>query len=172
MRAAVDLRPVSDFFGERDVPRLALVHHHHRDHRAHSGRDDGRHVVGDHRLAGGDGVTECGTEEVYFAVFDQGMDGGIMVTASHNPKDYNGFKMVLGGKAIYGDDIQKLRQRIEAEDRARREAAEAAERERCAKACEQIEDDAYALWRSTADPTEQGRSIGAGHCAQLIRATT
>ena len=37
---------------------------------------------------------ECGTEEVYFAVFDQGMDGGIMVTASHNPKDYNGMKLV------------------------------------------------------------------------------
>ena len=32
------------------------------------------------------------------------------------PKDYNGFKMVLGGRAIYGDDIQKLRQRMETED--------------------------------------------------------
>lgn len=37
---------------------------------------------------------QCGTEEVYFAVFDQHMDGGIMVTASHNPKDYNGLKFV------------------------------------------------------------------------------
>ena len=34
---------------------------------------------------------------------------GIQVTGSHNPKDYNGFKMVLGGRAIYGEDIQDLR---------------------------------------------------------------
>ena len=33
-----------------------------------------------------------GTEEVYFAVFSLGLDGGVMVTASHNPKDYNGMK--------------------------------------------------------------------------------
>ena len=40
---------------------------------------------------------------------------GIQVTGSHNPKDYNGFKMVLAGRAIYGDEIQGLRQIIEAE---------------------------------------------------------
>ena len=47
---------------------------------------------------------ECGTEEVYFAVFDQGLDGGIMVTASHNPKDYNGMKLVREeSRPISGD---------------------------------------------------------------------
>jgi phosphomannomutase len=49
---------------------------------------------------------------------DLGCHSGIQVTGSHNPKDYNGFKMVLAGKAIYGDDIQGLRQRIEKEDYA------------------------------------------------------
>ncbi len=49
---------------------------------------------------------------------DRGCTSGIQVTGSHNPKDYNGFKMVLAGKAIYGDAIQGLRQRIEAEDYA------------------------------------------------------
>lgn len=39
----------------------------------------------------------CGTEEVYFAAFQPGIDGGIMVTASHNPMDYNGMKLVRGG---------------------------------------------------------------------------
>jgi phosphomannomutase len=38
------------------------------------------------------------------------------VTGSHNPKNYNGFKMVLAGRAIYGAEIQALRQRMEAED--------------------------------------------------------
>ncbi len=46
----------------------------------------------------------CGTEEVYFATFSQQMDGGIMVTASHNPMDYNGMKLVReGSKPISGD---------------------------------------------------------------------
>jgi len=48
----------------------------------------------------------------------QGCTSGIQVTGSHNPKDYNGFKMVLAGKAIHGDAIQGLRRRIEAEDYA------------------------------------------------------
>jgi phosphomannomutase len=46
---------------------------------------------------------------------EHGCSSGIQVTGSHNPKDYNGFKMVLAGRAIHGDDIQTLRQRIEAE---------------------------------------------------------
>jgi phosphomannomutase len=39
-----------------------------------------------------------------------GVDGGIMVTGSHNPPDHNGFKIVLGGKPFFGDAIQKLGQ--------------------------------------------------------------
>ncbi|MDF1581517.1 MAG: phosphomannomutase [Desulfuromonadales bacterium] len=46
----------------------------------------------------------CGTEEVYFAAFDAPVDGGIMVTASHNPLDYNGMKLVrAGARPISGD---------------------------------------------------------------------
>jgi phosphomannomutase len=47
----------------------------------------------------------CGTEGVYFATFDGGYDGGIMITASHNPPDYNGMKFVReGSKPISGDN--------------------------------------------------------------------
>ena len=49
------------------------------------------------------------TPMVYFAtVLLESTQSGIMVTGSHNPPDYNGFKMVLAGEAIYGDTIQNL----------------------------------------------------------------
>jgi phosphomannomutase len=65
------------------------------------------------------------TPMVYYVAATRGQHGchsGMQVTGSHNPKDWNGFKMVLAGRAIHGPDIQKLRQRMEAEDytRARR----------------------------------------------------
>jgi len=49
---------------------------------------------------------------------EHGCSNGVVVTGSHNPKDDNGFKMVLAGRALYGEDIQRLRRRIEAEDYA------------------------------------------------------
>ena len=54
----------------------------------------------------------CTTPMLYFAASTL-CASGIQVTGSHNPKDYNGFKMVLAGRAIYGDEIQQLRQSIE-----------------------------------------------------------
>ena len=66
--------------------------------------------------AGGSDVLDiglCGTEEIYHATFSQQLDGGIMVTASHNPIDYNGMKLVREqSKPISGDsglnEIQEL----------------------------------------------------------------
>src|SRR5699024_2379199 len=55
-----------------------------------------RSLIGGITAAGADvlDIGLCGTEEVYFTTFDQCTDGGIMVTASHNPRDYNGLKFV------------------------------------------------------------------------------
>jgi phosphomannomutase len=54
-------------------------------------------------------VTGLGpTPMLYFSVFEDNADGGIMVTGSHNPPDYNGFKMMLGKDAVYGERIQEL----------------------------------------------------------------
>ncbi len=65
----------------------------------------------------------CGTEEVYFATSHLGADGGIMVTASHNPADYNGMKFVReGSRPISGDsgldDIRDLAEQGEFESAA------------------------------------------------------
>ncbi|MBL8346116.1 MAG: phosphomannomutase/phosphoglucomutase [Rubrivivax sp.] len=61
------------------------------------------------------------TPMLYYVAATRGKHGcssGIQVTGSHNPKDYNGFKMVLAGAAIHGPAIQRLRERMEAEDYA------------------------------------------------------
>ena len=62
-------------------------------------------------VAGGVDVVRVGlgpTPMLYFAVNTQGVDGGIMVTGSHNPANYNGFKLMLGKKSFFGQDIQRL----------------------------------------------------------------
>jgi phosphomannomutase len=59
-------------------------------------------------------IGTCTTPMLYFAASTL-CASGIQVTGSHNPRDYNGFKMVLGGRAIYGDEIQALRRTIEDE---------------------------------------------------------
>ena len=56
----------------------------------------------------------CTTPMLYFAA-NTLCASGIQVTGSHNPKDYNGFKMVMGGRAIYGDEILALRQMMQDE---------------------------------------------------------
>jgi phosphomannomutase/phosphoglucomutase len=58
------------------------------------------------------------TPVLYFATYHLETHSGVMVTGSHNPPDYNGFKMVLGGETLSGEDIQALRQRIETGDLA------------------------------------------------------
>jgi phosphomannomutase len=63
--------------------------------------------------AGGAEIVRIGlgpTPMLYFAAATLQVDGGIMVTGSHNPPDHNGFKLVLGGKPFYGEAIQQLGQ--------------------------------------------------------------
>src|SRR5260370_25940024 len=53
---------------------------------------------------------------LYYAAFTLDVDGGIMITGSHNPADYNGFKMVIQKKSFFGQDIQRLGQLAAAGD--------------------------------------------------------
>jgi phosphomannomutase / phosphoglucomutase len=57
-------------------------------------------------------VGQVPTPALYFATHTLGVDGGLQVTGSHNPPEFNGFKMVLGGAPIYGEDIALLRRMI------------------------------------------------------------
>src|SRR5437762_8660240 len=58
-------------------------------------------------------VGELPTPALYFATHVLNVDGGVQVTGSHNPPEFNGFKLVLGGEAVAGPDIQGLRRLIE-----------------------------------------------------------
>src|SRR3989304_4436331 len=58
-------------------------------------------------------VGVCPTPLVYFSLYNINVDGGIMITGSHNPPEFNGFKLCGGKEALHGDSIQEIRQIIE-----------------------------------------------------------
>lgn len=102
--------------------------------RRSTGRDTGRIAVGhDNRPSSPDlaaalcrGLNDSGldailldtvpTPTLYYATVSLGTDGGIQITGSHNPPEYNGIKMVVGGGSLYGEAITALRMLIEAGD--------------------------------------------------------
>ena len=55
----------------------------------------------------------CPTPLLYFSLFHLDVDGGIEVTASHNPSEYNGFKLCIGKDTLYGQQIQDVRVKME-----------------------------------------------------------
>ena len=79
---------------------------------------DGRLTSPELEAALVEGIADCGlvavriglgpTPALYYATHMLGADAGIMVTGSHNPPTHNGFKIVLGGKAFWGEDIRRL----------------------------------------------------------------
>lgn len=58
-------------------------------------------------------IGQVPTPVLYFATHHLNVPSGIMITGSHNPPDYNGLKIVVAGKALYGEDIQRIRVMIE-----------------------------------------------------------
>ena len=58
----------------------------------------------------------CPTPLQYYSLYTLPLDGGIMITGSHNPPEFNGFKISVGRGTIFGDSIQEIRQLIESED--------------------------------------------------------
>src|SRR6266705_422409 len=92
------------------APRLAVG----RDNRP-SGSALAEGVLSGIEAAGGHAldVGTLPTPALYLATHVLSVDGGVQVTGSHNPPEFNGFKLVLGGEAVYGQELQGLRRLIE-----------------------------------------------------------
>src|SRR3990170_1848340 len=95
------------------VTRIAVA----RDGRLHSPKLEAALVEG--LTSGGLDVVRIGlgpTPMLYYAAATMDVGGGIQITGSHNPADYNGFKMVLNGRSVFGEEIQALGRRSAAGD--------------------------------------------------------
>jgi len=103
-------RALGSLARERGAPAFAI---------GRDGRLSGPALAGalaDGLNAAGADVIDIGmapTPVAYFAAHHLGCGSCVAVTGSHNPPDYNGLKMVVGGSTLYGDEIQDLRKRIE-----------------------------------------------------------
>jgi len=88
-----------------------------RDGRTHSGMLEAALIRGLNE--GGIHVMQVGmgpSPMLYFATYYLDVDGGIQVTGSHNPADYNGFKLLLKGRSVFGEEIQRIGKRSAAGD--------------------------------------------------------
>ena len=61
-------------------------------------------------------IGACPTPVLYFSLFHLEVDGGAMITASHNPAEFNGFKLCRGRQTLFGAEIQKIRTMIDTRD--------------------------------------------------------
>ena len=87
-----DCRPTSDGYAEEVIAGLLAI---------------GLHVYD---------LGVCPTPVLYFSLFHLDLDGGIQITASHNPSEYNGFKLCVGKETLYGEQIQNIRRKMEREE--------------------------------------------------------
>lgn len=61
-------------------------------------------------------IGECPTPVLYFSLYQLPVDGGIMITASHNPGEFNGFKLCRGKHTLFGNEIQQIKTMMDAYD--------------------------------------------------------
>jgi phosphomannomutase / phosphoglucomutase len=81
--------------------------------------DPFRNALVEGLVATGLSVTDIGvmpTPVLYYSIFQLEVDGGIMITGSHNPPEYNGFKTCIGNDSVYGEQIQQIAGIIESSD--------------------------------------------------------
>lgn len=110
-------RALGTFWARREQRRVAVG----RDCRLSSPRLHAALVEG--ILETGTSIVDVGmvpTPLLYFAVFEQGLDGGVQITGSHNPPEDNGFKIMSGRGTLSGAEIAELRRIVEHDDFVRR----------------------------------------------------
>ena len=62
------------------------------------------------------GIGTVPTPLLYFTIYQKKIEGGVMITGSHNPPEFNGFKMMVGHESLYGEAIQEIYKIILSED--------------------------------------------------------
>ncbi|MCC6858717.1 MAG: phosphomannomutase/phosphoglucomutase [Bryobacterales bacterium] len=106
-------RAIGTYVQRRAGPKISLG----RDCRLSSNRL--RDALARGLVSSGCRVSDIGvapTPLLYYSVFRLQSDGAVMITGSHNPSEYNGFKVMAGGSTIHGPEIQELRELIERRD--------------------------------------------------------
>ncbi len=99
-------RAMGAYFVKNGIKRISLG----RDCRLSS--SEIRDILADALTRSGVDIIDIGlvpTPVLYFSLFNLEVQGGVQITASHNPPEYNGFKVCVGKTTIYGEEIQKIR---------------------------------------------------------------
>jgi phosphomannomutase len=107
------------------------------------------------------------TGVLYYATFEKGAGSGVMLTGSHNPPDYNGFKVMIGGETLFGDQIKDLYRRITGGD-VRIGRGEVTELEVVQDYCERIASD-IKLARPLRVVIDCGNGVGGVCAADALR---
>ena len=112
---------IAEFFVHNEAHRIAVGY----DARESSPRFS--KLINEALISVGIDVSDIGmvpTPVLYHTVFTKHVDGGVMITGSHNPADHNGFKICLGKETLFGKQIQEIRQFAEQHETSRRNKVE------------------------------------------------
>lgn len=107
------------------------------------------------------------TGVLYYATFEKGAGTGVMLTGSHNPPAYNGFKVMVGGKTLFGDQIKDFYRRIQEND-IRSGSGEVTELDVVEDYCQRIADDVQ-IDRPLKVVIDCGNGVGGVCAAQALR---
>ena len=112
----------------------------------------------------------CPTPLLYFSLFHLDLDGGIEVTASHNPAEYNGFKVCLGKDTMYGEQIQDIRAKMEREEFSERSGGKVEGYDIVPAYREYLLSDVPQLARSLKVVVDAGNGVGGTVAPAIFRA--
>ncbi len=116
-------------------------------------------------------VTHIGmvpTPVLYFTAAETSSHGAIMLTGSHNPPDYNGIKMMLGGAAVYGPQIARIRELIETQDFAAGEGSKSVDSDAISRYVDWVHEHAQMGARKVKIVVDGGNGVGGPTALPLL----